>query len=375
MSHAFFLVMGGFVWEDENSILHPITVEDVYEKKRLWGTAIDFTTPKRIQTEGLLRIPLYNSPSSGAQTKVISSTLLGHAVPDQLAVPHWQVDADSADKIPIINSSDDSPANKEPTMPLIDLIARISEADIIDKSAGDGLSKFIAMIQVVWFVTQLIGRKAAEITITELEVVTAGYAVMNLVIYILWWSKPLRVNQQIVLYSHRVQVAHAPQIPDRKHKSAIDFIGEAWLFMLGSHEEGNIGDKVGLLWAGMSDDGTVEVVYFSLLLASIFGSIHLAAWNFHFLSLLEMWLWRSNSLAITATPLLLMLWGVLPSPFDGTQVGDVLSAVERAVMVYILPILYAICRIVLLVLPLIQLRSLPPNAYLVVPWSTFIPHI
>jgi hypothetical protein len=380
MTHAFFLVMGGFVFEDEHSILRPITVEDLYEE---CNKKQDFATPKLIQTDAL-RIPLYNSPSSGAQTKVISSTLLGRAVPDKLAVP--QADADSADDHnPLINSSNDALTNNRSTISLIDLIARISEADIIDKSAGDGLSKLIAMVQVVWFVMQLIGRTAARITVTELEVVTAGYAMMNFATYIVWWSKPLRVNQQIVLYSHRVQDANTTpwQMAHRNHTSTgVEFIANVWPSTFGfgklpsRPDVDGIGDKVGLLWAGIWGDGTIEVAIFSMLLASVFGSIHFAAWNFHFLSLLEMWLWWSNSLAITAIPLLILLWVILVRQLKGTRVGDVLRGdVVGTVMFFILPILYVICRIVLLVLPLIQLRSLPPSAFLVVPWSTFIPHI
>jgi hypothetical protein len=117
----------------------------------------------------------------------------------------------------IVNSSDHIPTNNETIKPLIDLIAHISEADIVDRSAGDGLSKVIAMVQVIWFVVQLIGRRAVNVTITELEIATVAYATMNLVIYIFWWSKPLRVDQQIILYSLRVQDAdptpsHAPKL-------------------------------------------------------------------------------------------------------------------------------------------------------------------
>jgi hypothetical protein len=378
MSHAFFLVMGGFVWEDERSVLHTITAEDLYG----WcpNDERPFLLPKLIQTDGL-HIPLYNSPSSGTQTTVINSTL-SRTMPDNgPAVPQ------GGDKIPLPNFRFLYPPTNKSTIPsrVIDLIARISEADIVDKSAGDELSKFIAMIQVVWFVAQLIGRKSAEITITELEVVTAGYAVMNLAIYILWWSKPLRVNRQIVLYSCRVPSQGAnstplyvPKTSRRWHRWVAALIMEAWYSIVGARNRnvGGIRDKVGLLWAGMSGDVTGGTLVFSILLASVFGSIHLAAWNFHFLSLLEMWLWRSNSLAITALPLLIMLCVALGIQLEDTCVGDVVwGYAAQVVMAFILPILYVICRIVLLVLPLIQLRSLPPSAFLVIPWSTFMPHI
>jgi hypothetical protein len=364
MSHAFFLVMGGFVWEDEHSIFHPITVEDLYGQR----TAEHFAAPIAIETDGL-RIPLYNSPSLGAQTRVINSTLLG-CTPDRLAVP--QVGADSANAIPLINRSNE---NNKSTIPLIDLIAHISEADIVDKSAGDGLSKSIAMVQVVWFVAQLIGRTAAQITITELEVITAGYAVMNLGIYILWWSKPLLVNQQIVLYS-RVQDAtrlYAPNIAHRNRRSTGELLRGTRALIFGRLYRPV--DKVGLLWAGSRSESGISGPVLSpvfMMLALVFGLIHAAAWNSHFLSLPEMWLWRSTSAAITLMPSLsiyIPLFGaLLPKWTRGGHIGVYC-------MYNVIPPLYIICRIVLLVLPLIQLRALPPDAFLVVPWSTFIPHI
>jgi hypothetical protein len=378
MTHAFFLVMGGFVWEDEHSILHPVTVEDLYEQCE---ADEDFTNPKLIQTDGL-RIPLYSSPSSGAQATVISSTL-GTVPYSGRAVP--LAGANSAGDLPLFNGSHDAPTNNQSAAPLIDLIACISEADIMDKSAGDGMSKLVAMVQVVWFVTQLIGRNAAEIAIAELEVVTAGYAVINLVTYILWWSKPLLINQQIVLYSRRVQDADPPplvpipKIARRNHTRALqllqvfgNFLIGAWKSTFGGYKRSSIGGKVGLLRAGMWDDATDVTAIFSILLASVFGSIHLAAWNFHFFSLLEMWLWRSTSLAITAIPLLLILGGSLLAVLPGGT--SVVYAVGYSTA-FILPILYVNCRVLLLVLPLIQLKSLPPDAFLIVPWSTVIPHI
>jgi hypothetical protein len=380
MSHAFFLVMGGFVWEDEHSILYPIIADDLYDEYTDEG----FKTPKLIRTDSL-RIPLYNCPSSGARPEVISGSL---AIAPHGGLAASRAGPDFADEIPLINSYNDTPTNNGSIIPLIDLIAHISEEDIVDKSAGDGLSKLIAMVQVIWFVTQLIGRRVMRITITELEVVTAGYAVMNLAIYMLCWSKPLRVNQPIILYSLRVQdidraPSHMPRIADRSHTSAAQFIEGAWQSILGGQDESSIRGKVGLLWAGMSADGTLKVIGMSLVLASVFGGIHLAAWNFRFLSLLEMWLWRSTSLAITAIPLLMIPvlifgldWAAARRLVCGFEivVGYVMTIAQFLLFV-ILPILYVLCRIVLLVLPLFQLRSLPPSAFLIVPWSTFIPHI
>jgi hypothetical protein len=306
MSHAFFLVMSGFVWEDERSRLHPITTEDLYDE---CTNRTRFTKPKLIQIEGL-QIFRDNRPPSETQ---IEASSICFGIMFYKPVP----------RVGFINSPNHVHANGRPIMPLIHLIARIFEADIVDKSSGDEVSKFIAMVQVIWFVTQLIGRRAVHITITELEIVTAGYAVMSLVIYMLWWSKPLRVNQQIVLYSLIQEANPTPyQTPKIEHRipnfqlnltkirARISlFLGEGWTAVLGLHDlnESSIRRKVGLLWAGMRGDWTFTIFRLSLLLASVYGCIHLTAWNFHFLSPPEMRLWQSTSVAITAIPMVIMV--------------------------------------------------------------------
>jgi hypothetical protein len=53
------------------------------------------------------------------------------------------------------------------------------------------------MLQVLWFITQCI----EHLSITELEVMTAAVATLNVMVYVFWWNKPVGVNQQFLLYS------------------------------------------------------------------------------------------------------------------------------------------------------------------------------
>jgi hypothetical protein len=84
---------------------------------------------------------------------------------------------------------------------IIDIIAEIPESEITGRSAGDSLSKLIAMLQVLWFITQCIERLVLHFSITELEVMTAAVATLNVMVYVFWWNKPVGVNQQFLLYS------------------------------------------------------------------------------------------------------------------------------------------------------------------------------
>ncbi|TDL13387.1 hypothetical protein BD410DRAFT_735465, partial [Rickenella mellea] len=70
----------------------------------------------------------------------------------------------------------------------------ISKEDIQDRSKGDIISKGFVIIQTSWFVLQCIARGVEHLAITELELVTLAFAVLNLATYALWWNKPLNVQ-------------------------------------------------------------------------------------------------------------------------------------------------------------------------------------
>lgn len=75
----------------------------------------------------------------------------------------------------------------------------ISEDEINDKSKGDALSKGIALLQLTWFVVQIIARAAQGLAVTELELTTAALAGLNSFMYIFWWSKPRDVRFPVVI--------------------------------------------------------------------------------------------------------------------------------------------------------------------------------
>lgn len=70
----------------------------------------------------------------------------------------------------------------------------ISEQEIEDRSKGDLISKGLVIIQTSWFVIQCIARGIEGMVITEIEVVTLAFAVLNGILYFFWWNKPLDVR-------------------------------------------------------------------------------------------------------------------------------------------------------------------------------------
>ncbi|KAF5354075.1 hypothetical protein D9756_007256 [Leucocoprinus leucothites] len=85
-------------------------------------------------------------------------------------------------------------------------IPQIFVEDINDKSKGDLLSKSVAIIQTLWFVAQCIARWRSHLHLSELEVLTLGFAAFNAYLYKTWWSKP-----QGVIVPIRVAWKQPPQ--------------------------------------------------------------------------------------------------------------------------------------------------------------------
>jgi hypothetical protein len=77
---------------------------------------------------------------------------------------------------------------------------RIAKAEIEDRSKGDAISKAFVILQTSWFVMQCFARYAQGLGITELELITIAFASLNIVIYFLWWEKPLNVQRGVRVY-------------------------------------------------------------------------------------------------------------------------------------------------------------------------------
>ncbi|KAJ7038385.1 hypothetical protein C8F04DRAFT_1034435 [Mycena alexandri] len=78
-------------------------------------------------------------------------------------------------------------------------IRSIKDADIADKSKGDALSKGVAITQGLWFTVQCLARFHQHLPVTEIEIATLAFAVVSISIRLFWWSKPLDVQQPIVV--------------------------------------------------------------------------------------------------------------------------------------------------------------------------------
>lgn len=82
---------------------------------------------------------------------------------------------------------------------LREVVPFVSEEEIWDKSKANGLAKSIVCIQAAWFCAQCIARIAQGMPVSLLELNTFAHAVCALLVYILWWSKPLDVQEPTVV--------------------------------------------------------------------------------------------------------------------------------------------------------------------------------
>ncbi|KAF8147689.1 hypothetical protein B0H34DRAFT_738827 [Crassisporium funariophilum] len=82
----------------------------------------------------------------------------------------------------------------------------ITEDEIKDRSKGDFFTKGVVVLQTSWFIAQCISRGVNHLIVTELEIVTLAFAVLNGGLYFLWWNKPLDVRCTVPVHLIGVQL-------------------------------------------------------------------------------------------------------------------------------------------------------------------------
>jgi hypothetical protein len=129
-------------------------------------------------------------------------------------------------------------------------------------------------------------------------------------------------------------------------------------------------------------------------IGTVFGSIHLLAWSYTFPSSTERILWRVSTLAVTCIPLVLAGLTIIITWIYYSERSDRLDKLDQRnwlesiellfwwlllltwfIFFFLGSFLYVAFRLILLVLPFLSLRSLPPDAYQTVTWTTLIPHL
>ncbi|ESK82155.1 hypothetical protein Moror_14488 [Moniliophthora roreri MCA 2997] len=279
----------------------------------------------------------------------------------------------------------------------------ITEDEIKDRSHADFIAKSIALIQTTWFILQVAARAAEHLAITELEIITVGFALLNFGTYIFWWNKPLRVQYPVrVTWQQQEMPTSQSSKSERSWMEAIQGgIAAIWGYIFeGEMKPDNLPLTIQLIslpllmtWniilicidlffdgKGFTDEFPTRLeedplqLYITVYsIAAAFGAIHCIPWSFQFPTHTEQLLWQICAVAVAAAPIamgclhwwLKKLQNVTPHWLD-SLIG---------ITTFLLGIFYIFFRLTLIILALMALRDLSPSAYQTVQWTTFVPHI
>ncbi|KAJ7038371.1 hypothetical protein C8F04DRAFT_359737 [Mycena alexandri] len=264
----------------------------------------------------------------------------------------------------------------------IPAIRSIKEADMTDKSKGDALSKGLAITQGLWFTVQCLARFHQGLPVTEIEVATLAFAVVSISIRLFWWSKPLDVQQPIVVAGppsssgSQVPAANTKRSPSLKDELRGATLWDYPDYLASSSTSVPMFYSIRLGTAGPTSLN-IWVLAVEFIVGASFGAVHCLVWNATFPTIAEMRMWRLSSSFVAAYPLFLggffVLGGFLarklPSTWENLPFNVTKTIFLGGVPVYIL------CRLFLIVLSFTTLRALPTGALVDVDWSVYIPHL
>jgi hypothetical protein len=270
------------------------------------------------------------------------------------------------------------------------------EEGIQDKSKTDWLAKTLVLLQTGWFMIQCIARGIAHLPLSELEVVTLAYTIMNVAIYIALWDKPRNVDRPIREFMP-MEVVEKEKEAALRCKPKIDSLGNLWFYWSTSLVPGiNVSEtrlcmcsSVPTFNPGEPDHSGDfwQSVYVASAVGAVFGAIHFFTWSYSFPSRTERLLWRLSSVVMVGIPScvfvgswLAPLGDRLDNPDDQSllwkicfiSVALILGPLTSIISV-LGPLMYVFARVVTFVLAFKTLPSLPTAAFQTIPWTKWNP--
>ncbi|KAK1757757.1 hypothetical protein QBC47DRAFT_164925 [Echria macrotheca] len=83
------------------------------------------------------------------------------------------------------------------------IVPDLPKTFIEDKSKGSIFAKSIVCFQAIWFCIQCLSRVGQGLAISLLELNTFGHAICTVLIYFLWWNKPLDIEEpEVIMIKH-----------------------------------------------------------------------------------------------------------------------------------------------------------------------------
>lgn len=85
------------------------------------------------------------------------------------------------------------------------LLPQLSLEQIEDKAKANGLAKTIVCAQAIWFCVQCVTRIIQGLSISILELNVFCHVLCTLLIYILWWHKPLDIGEPTLIQGENIE--------------------------------------------------------------------------------------------------------------------------------------------------------------------------
>ena len=313
----------------------------------------------------------------------------------------------------------------------------LNERKIKDRNKVDRILRLLTLIQILWFVLNILDRAVQRLAITCLELTTAAFIVCSVGISLCWFHKPADIMTAETIESNSCIADILLEVGGRAHRpynhTPLDFISRKesasslcwsnWVNILRNMHivfvptMRPVNRFENTIFLELSR--TVNVAWLGL--TAIYSSIFIAAWNNNFPSPCERLLWRVASITVMGTLLscwVIMEFGLswypalrqrlahnLPQRHDlehgpRTQRLTRWSCLRKAesvaacirnnsvsqdpgltlplkaiLPIYVVVFFYTVARTYIFVEDIIELRSLPPSAYTNARWSALFPHI
>jgi hypothetical protein len=249
----------------------------------------------------------------------------------------------------------------------------ISADDINDKSKTDSFARVVSVAQITWIVAQVLTRVARRLAVSQLEIAVVAFSTCAIIIYILHWKKPKSVLIPCTVLTFPgpipLEITRKESIFGKTDSILQLFFGAG---LVGYDARHPLPQKSGrpipndvVLQPLARGEDTVGYLFLGLALgSSLFGGIHVAAWNFTFPTKVELILWRVASIYSTV--------------FFGLFIVLLISLYRfewfRNQMIKLVSSLYVLARVFMIVEMFRTLCFLPPDAYTST-WATNIPHL
>ncbi|KAF2866660.1 hypothetical protein BDV95DRAFT_504241 [Massariosphaeria phaeospora] len=267
------------------------------------------------------------------------------------------------------------------------LIPDMSKASIKDKSKANSLTKTIVCIQAAWFCVQTFSRWSQRLSVSLLELNTLAHAICSLLIYFLWWDKPLDVEEPLLIQGEDIQgtVLGGKMIP-KLHS----------ISMRSTYDAGNLpgsfstipfqGHQSMITNSNLNDSFVIECgtcpAEVNSLPGMFYGGIHLTAWTRTFRTDTQSLLWKLSGIGIASTGLILHLCWAVHLGFQDMRTrlrgSDESSDAVGYIFVFfaiLLSLFYLFCRTYIIVASFMDITHLPDSAFEVPRWSQYFPHV